>query len=91
MKRSYVYLVQQGYTGPIKIGLADNVCKRITELQVGNPIELLLIAVIGPISRKEAEHLERSLHKKFKHKHIRGEWFKHSIDMSAIKEVDISN
>lgn len=89
--RSFVYLVQQGYTGPIKIGLSDNVCKRIEELQTGNPVELLLIAAIGPMSRKKAEQLEKSLHKKFRHKRIRGEWFKQNINLAGIKEADLSN
>ena len=87
----YIYLVQAGYTGPIKIGLAKNVNKRMAELQVGNHMDLKLIAAIGPFNRSIAEQIEKQLHKKFKHKHVRGEWFSRTIDLSAIKEIDIEN
>lgn len=68
--------------GPIKIGLADNVRQRIEELQVGNPAELILIAVIQCKTRGEAAKLEKTFHKIFARQHIRGEWFNGRIQLT---------
>lgn len=89
LNNTYVYLIQSGYTGPIKIGVAKDVNARLCGLQVGNPIELKLITSIGPFNRAKAEALEKQLHRKFKHKHVRGEWFSRTIDLSSITETDI--
>jgi hypothetical protein len=54
----------------VKIGRAMDVQQRLTELQVGCPDKLELLATIegGP---KE----ERAFHKLFSDIHVRGEWF----------------
>ena len=74
----YVYLIKSG-TGkraPIKIGVAAEPEKRILDLQVGNPSLLTLISKIKASSRKNAEHIEYTLHRYFGYAHIRGEWFR---------------
>jgi hypothetical protein len=65
-----VYFVQSGAAGPIKIGWAASVRKRLALLQIGNPETLRLLAV----APGDAE-LEALLHLRFGDHRIRGEWF----------------
>ena len=44
-------------------------------MQVGNHLELRIIARIKADSSKHAEHIEKTLHKKFASDRLRGEWF----------------
>lgn len=73
----YVYLIQsgKGKNKPVKIGIARNVERRISELQIGNPETLQLIAKILCNSKSHAHSLEYKLHKYFWRSHINGEWF----------------
>lgn len=68
----WVYFVQRGHGGAIKIGSADNVAARIRALQTGSDCQLTLLHEC-----LEAPGLtERALHTKFKHLRLAGEWFK---------------
>ena len=67
----YVYFVKAGCTGPIKIGVAVNVKKRINTLQTGNHLKLTLVAKIKCRSKADAYSMETQLHKKFKGKHMK--------------------
>jgi hypothetical protein len=55
----------------VKIGFAHDVAKRLVELQTGNPMPLVLLAVIPNC----APSVERMYHKAFAGARIRGEWF----------------
>jgi hypothetical protein len=66
----FVYFVQSGEGGPVKIGKANNPLKRIMELQCGNPVPLLLQAVV-----LASIDLEESLHLRWSAANIGGEWF----------------
>lgn len=68
---SSVYFIQCGTGGPIKIGIASDVNKRLGSLQTGHHEQLHLLAHIEAYERFEA-----MLHKRFKRGLIRGEWFK---------------
>ncbi len=81
---SYVYIV--GCEGllctnkdktPIKIGVTSqkNLSKRIKQLQVGNPLEIVELYRSKNTNRRSAEALEKVLHSKFKEYNLRGEWF----------------
>ena len=65
-----VYFIQEGDSGPIKIGVAKNVKTRMNTLQVGNPRTLHLL---GTLPAKVGT--ERVLHNRFRHNRIGGEWF----------------
>lgn len=67
---SYIYFVQDGDDGPIKIGLAANVVRRLDQLVSATHRELVLRAVILGDAR-----LERELHARFAADRIRGEWY----------------
>jgi hypothetical protein len=68
---SFVYFVQAGESGPIKIGRAQSPTFRLPNLQVGNHERLRLLAVVpgGPI-------MEAALHRYFGKGRLGGEWFK---------------
>jgi len=70
-RTSFVYFIQAGQTGPIKIGVAYDPVERLAELQVGNHEELRIVGLqLGTPSD------EQLLHKEFASNHIRGEWFR---------------
>lgn len=67
----FVYFIEAGKSGPIKIGVAFDIEARLRELQVGNSARLNLIVSI-PGSHKD----ENRLHRRFKAECKGGEWFK---------------
>lgn len=71
----YVYAIQA--RGFVKIGKANNPVQRMADLQVGNPVDLVMRMKIPCKSEKSAEHLERVLHSMFRRFEIRGEWFEY--------------
>jgi hypothetical protein len=74
--RDRVYFIQEGNGGPIKIGWAARVDRRLSQLQPGNP-RPLRIAGTMPGGVKE----ERELHRKFKDTRLYGEWFAPSAEL----------
>lgn len=72
----FIYFVEAVGTNRIKIGLAANVKKRVGELQVGCPVDLLLLGFCsGSLFR------ERETHRRFDHLRHRGEWFEGTADL----------
>jgi hypothetical protein len=67
---SNVYFIQAGQSGPIKIGIAIDVRKRLLALGCGSPEKLFLRATI-PGGQK----LERRLHRALRDHRLEGEWF----------------
>lgn len=67
---TFIYFIQSGDDGPIKIGFSNRPDRRAPELQTGNPRELLLRHVV-PGDRA----MEKQLHRRFEPALIRGEWF----------------
>ncbi|MDD4445884.1 MAG: GIY-YIG nuclease family protein [Eubacteriales bacterium] len=70
--QSYVYFLQGGDGGLIKIGKANDVEKRIGEIQRMSPIPLNILCTI---KCKDAHRLESSLHTRFMKYRRHGEWF----------------
>lgn len=75
----FLYIIEDNDDRRYKIGITNNVEKRIAQLQTGNPNELEYVAYfhseIGDILGLEIKYLERFLHKNYADKNIRGEWF----------------
>jgi len=68
-----IYFIQAGKNGPIKIGYTKNkqtFKTRLKTLQIANPEKLRLRCLI-----KGSMTAEHSLHRKFRHFYIHGEWF----------------
>lgn len=73
-----LYFIGMGNDGPIKIGIAADVSKRLRKLQGGSPIELSILAICagGPA-------IEKSLHQRFSQFRMKGEWFERSPELLA--------
>lgn len=82
-----VYFIQIAKKqGPVKIGTAMDVDKRLKVLQIANPYKLQIISVLVCKSKKHAYAIEEQLHKEFKRYLIRGEWFSYEV-IEKIPEV----
>lgn len=68
---SVVYFVQVGRNGPVKIGHAGHIGKRLQSLQCGNQELLVVLATI-----KGGKPEERAYHAALAADRIRGEWFR---------------
>lgn len=73
---SRVYFIQCGENGPIKIGVAVNVQRRMSALQGGNPIPLTLIGSVVAVRGTEA-----AFHQTLRAYRIRGEWFRPVLEV----------
>lgn len=71
-QKNYVYFIQSGSQGPIKIGYSNDVKKRLSALKSGSPYKLDVIGLIEGGRSKEKE-----MHEKFKEKRLSQscEWF----------------
>lgn len=76
MTTSFVYFIRQGVTGPVKIGVAKDVVKRVRQLQTNQAVPLRIIRVL-----EGAGPLEKDLHSRFSHLRLKGEWFTFDPDM----------
>jgi hypothetical protein len=76
-----VYLLLDRKSNSIKIGKANDVEQRLSDLQVGNPNELEVLTVIPCNSEKHSIDVERQLHNDFKEYHMRGEWFRYDEEV----------
>lgn len=72
--RQYIYVIKNPLNETIKIGVAQDVDKRIKQLQTGAGIELELIYKSMICSNAFA--IERDVHEYFKEYRTFGEWFK---------------
>jgi hypothetical protein len=77
-KPFFVYFVQEGTSGPVKIGRTKDVAGARPGVQTGNPTELRHLA-----SERATKDREKILHRKFHHLRIRGEWFTPAPELLA--------
>lgn len=76
--KGFIYFIQRGYTGPVKIGWALDPDRRLGELQIGSAEDLHIIG-ITPGTMAD----ERQLHKDVAEYRVRGEWFQLPPDVIA--------
>lgn len=74
-----VYFIQQGQDGPVKVGTAKDLGRRMAGLQGANPFPLRLIGVL-PGGRME----ERAIHEKLSAWRIHGEWFQAAPEVLSV-------
>lgn len=72
--RQYVYIIKNPLNETIKIGVANDVEKRMKQLQTGAGIELELI--YKSLICSNAFSIEKDVHKHFENYRTFGEWFK---------------
>jgi hypothetical protein len=66
----WMYAIQAGDDGPVKLGVSRNPQKRIETLQVANAAELRFLGVWQVLAPEE-----KQMHGEFADLRIRGEWF----------------
>lgn len=77
----YVYAVQMGGDGPIKIGWSANPQRRLAGLQCSSPYTLVVRGIWPGMPNDEAR-----LHERLSAHRMRGEWFRpHSDVVTAIR------
>lgn len=65
----------------IKIGIANDIGRRIKELQTGSSREIICLGSIKCKDREAAYRKEAALHKQFSHLRKHGEWFSPGMDL----------
>ncbi len=70
IKERGVYFIQAGDSGPIKIGISEDIQFRLRELQVASPESLRLLASV-----EGDRETEKGLHARFSAYWRSGEWF----------------
>ena len=83
---NFVYFIKLGQTKYYKIGYAKNIEKRLEQLQVASPYNIILIAAF---QSRDALNLERQLHSKYSRNRVRGEWFKFDKEEAAVIEAGL--
>lgn len=74
----FVYFVQAGENGPVKIGWSQDVARRMAELQTANANRLTLIGFLRGRMEREA-----ATHALFAHLRLEGEWFRDTPELRA--------
>ena len=72
---NYIYLLRSGKA--YKIGVSQSIPMRVSSIRTDNPI---LVDIIAMARVFENFNIETALHRYFKEKKIRGEWFGLSAD-----------
>jgi hypothetical protein len=79
--KTSLYIVQAGVNGPVKVGITDNVPKRLIGIQTGNHERVHLLATI-PGGRFD----EMALHFGLRAHRIHGEWFRWNVVTKSVVE-----
>jgi hypothetical protein len=79
----HVYFIEAVGLGVVKIGCADDARKRLAQLQVGCPDDLVLR---GVFHTDDAPRLEAAYHERYAHLRIRGEWFRFDEDLRDLAD-----
>jgi T5orf172 domain len=75
----FVYFIQAGRDGPIKIGYAHDPLTRLEGLQTAHHEELRLLMTVA-----DNGTIEMQLHERFADLKIRGEWFRAEGDLASV-------
>jgi hypothetical protein len=78
-KHTHLYVISAGNL--FKIGVTNNIERRMKALQTGNPCPLQLEYLD---ERKNPHKAEKYLHLQFQKNHVRGEWFE-NISLKDIR------
>lgn len=82
-KKGYIYFLDD-HNGHVKIGLTDNMERRMKQLQTGNAMELTLIHSIKVDSMQDAFQLESILHHALNNHKVMNEWYEKKAVMKFL-------
>ncbi len=75
-----VYMARAGTDGPVKIGVAKDVLRRLKSMNVSSPHDLTLLRTF------DGSHLiEKWLHERFAQYRLKGEWFRFTPEMMSVE------
>lgn len=80
--RGWIYFTRHGEGGPIKVGRTDNPHRRVVDLGVGTPVQLILL---GAMFSEQTALEESELHERLAAHRVKGEWFEAN---AVFKEMD---
>lgn len=86
--KTAVYIIGWADGSPLKIGLAQNVKKRLAGIQTGCPYKLKVIGVRWFKNRADAKLAEALLHAELQDHRLEGEWFAVSIDQAKAAAIE---
>lgn len=78
----YVYVAKEIHSGRYKVGISKNPTRRVKELNIGNPEELVLFHVYR--ATEQGYLSETKAHETLKKYHIRSEWFSKKADIALL-------
>lgn len=79
-----IYFIQCPDGGPVKIGYAEDVTKRVKDIQSCSPVPLALVATFDGDLKSEARW-----HKLFADQRLHGEWFAPTLEMAEAVEAGL--
>lgn len=82
---TFIYLISQSDTGPVKIGYSKHPNKRLKQLQTGQSSPLFLKHV-EEIDDRKARIMEQIIHRENRHTKLTGEWFNLTVEQ-GISEI----
>lgn len=74
-----IYFIVMSETDFVKIGYSESPSGRMRHLQTAHPHDLKILARVSGTMK-----MERALHRHFKNRHVRGEWFRLSGDVQSL-------
>lgn len=77
----WLYLIEAVGQGVVKIGISDDVSRRLNTMQTANHAALRVLGVA------ERADCESEIHEAMKAHHVRGEWFRWNAESKALLEA----
>ena len=85
-----LYFIQIGKMGPIKVGITNDIQKRLIGLQTSNP-EQLNVLYCEKLEAQEARSLEKEYHIMLRDASLKGEWFRPTpFVLEIVEDVKIN-
>jgi hypothetical protein len=82
-----LYLVTNDANGLIRIGCADRLRKRYTDMNVTSPVQLTIAHFVHLVGMPVAKQVELDLHTTLLAYRRRGEWFEVDLDAAATQAI----
>jgi len=86
MQPKYVYLIEAKTESMVKIGAANDVFSRLSDLQMGSFVKLDLVVAFPNSGWCQ----EKRLHRRFRKWRVRGEWFRFAPEIRDLAEKILS-
>lgn len=80
----FLYVIAESADGPVKIGVANNPEKRLSQLQTGSSGELRLFHS-EPCEADKASEVERRIHQELRPHRKKGEWFSIAVEQAVFE------